>query len=121
MYCPHCGTQNLDAANLCIRCGGQIQTARRASIEDDPSMRILLPIGRSPYAIAAGYAGLFAVIPFLAPIALVLGILAIRHIKRDPKLHGLGRAWFGLVMGILGTLPLLLIVVLLIAESLRGR
>ena len=117
MYCPQCGTQNLDAATNCVSCGGLIQPVRSASIEDDPGMRILLPVGRSPYAIAAGYAGLFAVIPLFAPIALVLGILAIRHIKRNPKLRGLGRAWFGLVMGALGTLLLALFVVALIAES----
>jgi len=117
MYCPSCGTQNLDAAVHCVSCGGQIQPARPASIDDDPSMRMLLPVGRSPYAIAAGYAGLFAVIPFFAPIALVLGILAVRHIKRNPKLHGLGRAWFGLVMGALGTMLLALTIVSLLAAS----
>lgn len=117
MYCPHCGTQNLDAAANCVSCGGLIQPPRPASIEDEPAMRILLPVGRSPYAIAAGYAGLFALIPFFAPIALVLGILAIRHIKRNPKLHGLGRAWFGLVMGALGTLLLAIFIVALIADS----
>jgi hypothetical protein len=117
MYCPHCGTENLSTAIQCIRCGGQIQAARPASIDDDPAMRILLPIGRSPLAIAAGYAGLFAVIPFFAPIALVLGILAIRHIRRNPELHGLGRAWFGLVMGVVGTMLLALVIVAMIAES----
>ena len=36
---------------------------------------------------------------FPAPIALVLGIIAIIDIRRHPKRHGMGRAVFGLVMG----------------------
>ena len=64
---------------------------------------MLVPVGRSGWAIAAGYAGLFAALVFPAPIALILGIIAIRHIKKNPKLHGMGRAIFGLVMGVLGT------------------
>jgi tRNA A-37 threonylcarbamoyl transferase component Bud32 len=76
-------------------------------IEQDAATRMLLPIGRSWYAIAAGYAGLLALIPFLAPIALILGVLAIRDIKRNPQRHGMVRAIFGLVMGLLGTLLLI--------------
>jgi hypothetical protein len=79
---------------------------------------MLLPVGRSGYAIAAGYAGLFAVIPFFAPVALVLGILAVRRIKQNPKLHGMGRAVFGLVMGILGTIVLAFMVVAIVAQSI---
>lgn len=84
-------------------------------MEEDAGMRMLLPIGRSWFAIAAGYAGLFAVIPIFAPIALILGILAIRDIQRNPKLHGMGRAIFGLVMGLLGTSILILVVVAILA------
>ncbi len=93
MYCPHCGTQNLDARKSVhpLRRGRCKQPGALRST-NDPSMRILLPIGRSPYAIAAGYAGLFAVIPFFAPVALVLESWRFASIKRDPKLHGLGRA-----------------------------
>jgi len=66
-------------------------------------------------AIIAGYLGLFAVLFFPAPFALLLGILAIRDIKRNPKKHGTGRAIFGVVMGGLFTLGL--IAILLIALS----
>lgn len=62
---------------------------------------MLLPVGRSGWAIAAGYAGLFAVLCFPAPLAIILGVIAIVHLRRNPKLHGWGRAIFGLVMGII--------------------
>jgi hypothetical protein len=76
-------------------------------------MRMLMPIGRSGWAIAAGYAGLFSVILIGAPFALIFGLLAIRDIRKsrqtDHPKHGMGRAVFGIVMG---SLVVLLIAVL---------
>ena len=39
---------------------------------DDAGMRLLLPVGRSGWAIAAGYLGLFSLAVIPAPIALVI-------------------------------------------------
>ncbi len=75
-------------------------------MDQDPVVRMLIPIGRSGWAIAAGYAGLFSLLCVFGPIAVALAIVAIRDIKRHPEKHGMGRAIFGLVMGILGTLGL---------------
>lgn len=73
----------------------------------DAGMRLLLPVGRSGWAIAAGYLGLFSVLLLPAPVSLLVSIIAIRDIRRsatnpNPK-HGMGRAVFGLIMGLLGT------------------
>ncbi len=73
----------------------------------DLGTRIALPVGRSAWAIAAGYAGLFTLLIFPSPIALILGIIAVNHLRRKPHLYGRGRAWFGVVAGIVGTLLLL--------------
>lgn len=67
-------------------------------------MRLLLPVGRSPLSIIAGYLGLFSVLVIPAPFALLLGILAVMDIRRHPEKHGMGRAIFGIVMGGLVTL-----------------
>jgi hypothetical protein len=80
---------------------------------DDVGMRLLLPVGRSGWAIAAGYAGLFALLLFPAPIALILGIVGWRDIRRsrgtaEPK-HGMGRVVFALITGGLGTAILIAI------------
>ena len=64
---------------------------------------MLLPVGRSGLAIAAGYAGLFALLILPAPLALVLGVLAVRDIKQHPHKRGMGRAMLGIVTGALGT------------------
>jgi len=83
-------------------------------------MRMLLPVGRSGWAIAAGYLGLFGLVVFPAPLALVVSIIAIRDIRKskgsaNPK-HGMGRAVFGLVVGIAGTAILLLAAVSAVAR-----
>lgn len=89
------------------------QPPRAERLGDNAGMRLLLPVGRSGWAIAAGYLGLFSLVVFPAPLALVISIVAIWDIRKSkssehPK-HGMGRAIFGLIMGILGTAILLLI------------
>ncbi len=82
-----------------------------ASIGDDPAMRMLLPVGRSGLAIAAGYLGLFSFLIFPAPICLLVSILAVRDLNRNRDKHGMGRAVFGLIMGILGSVFLAIMLV----------
>ncbi len=77
-------------------------------------MRMILPVGRSGWAIAAGYLGLFGLIIVPAPLALIASLIAIADIRKhrndpNPK-HGMGRAVFGLIVGVLGTALLLFIV-----------
>jgi len=86
--------------------------AFQRSSGDDPAMRAILPVGRSGWAIAAGYLALFSILLVPAPFALAAGLLAIRDIRRNPRKHGMGRAVFGIVMGSLGVLALLALLVL---------
>ncbi|MFK7852098.1 MAG: DUF4190 domain-containing protein [Akkermansiaceae bacterium] len=80
----------------------------RDSIGQDAGVRLLIPVGRSVWAIAAGYFGLLSVLLIFGPPALVCGLVAIADIRKsklgpNPK-HGMVRAIFGIVMGTLGTL-----------------
>ena len=79
----------------------------KPGIGDDLGMRLLLPVGRSGWAIAAGYLGLFSMVIVPAPVALIVSLVAIRDIRKSRKSaktkYGMGRAIFGLVMGLLGT------------------
>lgn len=84
-------------------------------IGDDVGMRILLPVGRSGWAIAAGYLGLLSMVLLPAPIAVIVSIIAIRDVQRSkhdphPK-RGMGRAVFGLVMGLLFSLFLAILLI----------
>ncbi len=82
--------------------------AEETRIGDDRLMRALLPVGRSGWAIAAGYLGLFSLLFIPAPLAILTGIIGIIDIKRHPHRHGMGRCVFGIVMGVLGTVLLIL-------------
>ncbi len=86
----------------------------------DAGVRMLLPVGRSGWAIAAGYLGLVSICGLPAPFALLFGILAVREMRRDPSKHGMGRAVFGIIMGGIGTALLLLWVIAVIVAGLRG-
>ena len=82
--------------------------ADKKNLGDGLGMRMLLPVGRSPWAVAAGYLGIFSVYPPVAPIAILISIIAIIHVRNskssDHPKYGMGRAVFGLVMGCLGAI-----------------
>ena len=85
------------------------------ALGDNAGVRMLLPVGRSGWAIAAGYVGLVSVLVLPAPVAIILSIVAIMDIRKSkasehPK-HGMGRAIFGLVMGSIFTVILLALLV----------
>jgi hypothetical protein len=75
----------------------------RPSLGDDPTMRLLLPVGRSGWAIAAGYLALVSVLLIPAPFALITGVIAIAEMHRNPSKHGMGRAVFGVMAGGIGS------------------
>ncbi len=94
MFCPKCGAQ-YESGAVCAACGEPLPPlpGPEDSREGGLSLKVRLvsliaPANTSGWAIAAGYAGLFAV--FLAfffvpgPIAIVLGIVALRDLKRNP-------------------------------------
>jgi Domain of unknown function (DUF4190) len=130
--CPHCGRQTnvaeeyIGQSGPCGGCGqtvtilapGMAPKPASGRLGDDPLLRMVLPVGRSVWAIAAGYAGLFSVLFFCAPISLILGIVAIYDLRKHPEKHGWGRAIFGLVMGLIFTLGML---AMLLAWVFAGR
>lgn len=112
MYCTKCGAENDDNAFRCTTCHEVLRRVQRVSTDsDDAAMRLILPVGRSGLAIAAGYAGLFAILILPAPLALLLGILAVMDIKKHPEKHGMGRAIFAIIMGGIFSIILLMLFV----------
>ncbi len=103
MQCTRCGFVNPPGQGAaCAQCGQPF------GIGADPAMRAILPVGRTPLALVAGYLGLFAlVICPLAPFALGVGIWALVDLKKKPGMHGMGRAVFAIVVGALGTVGIL--------------
>ncbi len=115
MFCKECGTELNDQAKICKNCRAVVQliAEKVADPMDSNGMRMLLPVGRSGYAIAAGYLGLFSVLGIFAPLAIIFGILAIVDIKKHPEKHGMGRAIFGIIMGVI---PFIILVVALVSD-----
>lgn len=111
MFCPQCGKSLTDGSDRCLHCGFILPPFVSNDIGQDAGFRMLLPVGRSGWAIAAGYAGLLSPLVCPAPLALVFGILAVREIRRNPQKHGMGCAVFGIVMGSLGLGMLVLILI----------
>ena len=74
---------------------------------------VLLPVGRSGWAIAAGYLGLFSILLLPGPFAIWCGMVALKRIDASQQsarpLHGRGRAIFGIIAGMFGTLGLALV------------
>jgi hypothetical protein len=80
---------------------------RRRDDDDDDIVRTLVPT-RNPKALVAYYCGIFGLIPvlgfILGPIALLFGILGLRHASMYRKAKGGGHAIAGLILGPLGVL-----------------
>jgi hypothetical protein len=117
--CPFCAETIQAAAVVCRHCQSDLRPgsapAAAPDIGQDAGMRLLLPVGRSGWAIAAGYLGLFSFLVIFAPIGLVVSIVAALHLKKHPELHGWGRTIFGLIASGLMTVVLVIMIIALIA------
>lgn len=84
----------------------------------DP-MRFVAPIHTSGWAVTASYLGLFSVLLVFAPFAIITGILALRDLQANPTKTGKGRAIFGLVMGAIFSLVLVVFTFSMIADRAK--
>lgn len=90
---------------------------RRRRPPQDEGLEYVIPLNTSALAIAAGYVGLISVLCFPAPLALLLGILALRQFRRNPDLSGRYRAIFAIAMGAVFTIIPLTIAVIAVANE----
>ena len=122
MYCRECGKEVNEKAVMCVHCGVSTRAPSEATNEPSAALRMLLPVGRSGYAIAAGYFGICSILGILtpavqdprgllfsifAPLALTFGSLGVLDILKNRSKHGMGRAVFGIIMGLVFSVVLI--------------
>lgn len=109
------GTGATQPAALVVRYTGAVAPPPAAAPSNDAAIRMLVPVGRSGWAIAAGYLGLVGWLLFpLAPVALICAELGRREIRSNEAKHGMGRVVVGYIGGALG---LLLAAILLLSAA----
>lgn len=79
---------------------------------EDVALGFVIPHKVSALAVVAGYVGLLSIACFPAPIAIILGILALIDLRKHPGRQGYGRAIFAIVMGSIALIVALVLLVL---------
>jgi len=124
--CPYCAEQILAVAMKCKHCGeyldDELRDEERLSKSAGTLLRMVAPVEVSGKALVAGYLAFGAFIPLLGLLpglaALFLGRAGLKEIERKPNLSGKGRAWFGIVMGIISIIMAVIFGVALLVDSL---
>jgi len=101
MYCPKCGTENPDDAQLCRSCSSVLTST--------PALAPGLDVKTSGLAIAALVLGIlsFFTCGITAIPAIILGIVSLVRIEKSGgRITGRGFAIAGIVVPVLGFLPL---------------
>jgi hypothetical protein len=104
MHCPGCDAVNAPEAVHCQTCGDKLP---RSVGDDAAKKRRLASVipDKNPRALAGYYCGFLALVPVvgivLAPVAIVLGIMGLRHRLDHPEARGAAHAVIAIVCGAL--------------------
>lgn len=92
------------------------QPKQTTAHRNDSEIKYILPVGRSGWAIAAGYLAFLNILFILsivtAPVTLIFAYLGWRDIKKNPDKLGMGRIYFAVITSVLALLLLFLSIVL---------
>lgn len=109
-FCGKCGTQVADHMSTCWQCGAPLNpyTFQGSGAAPYAPMHStgdatggLIPYKNVP-ALVGYYLGIFSLfpcIPILSIAAIILGIMGIKKVAREPAVKGTVHAWIGIVLG----------------------
>jgi len=105
MPCPSCGDEQAADLQSCPKCSEKSERRARRPAQAPPRE---VPLGpklplKNPRALSAFRCGVYGLIPFvgllLGPLAVLFGILGLRHVKSNPADKGASHAIAGIVLG----------------------
>src|SRR4051794_1428289 len=79
--CPVCGEMIAVTAKVCRYCGHWFDPTLKPRNTPSATDQFLMPVNRPVSAIAAGYLGLFSLLPLFGVIAIIVAIFALRTLK----------------------------------------
>jgi amino acid transporter len=84
----------------------------------DPALKYVLPVGRSGWAIAAGYLAIFGMfIPLFCFQALLCAAVGVSDIRKHPEKLGWGRIVFAFIVGGLWSIGHVIVIVAMAAAK----
>jgi hypothetical protein len=108
--CGKCGAQVADHMSACWQCGSALNPYQFHGSGAKPYVQThgtgdatggLIPY-KNPYALIGYYVGIFSLfpcVPILSIAAVVLGIMGLSKVAREPHVKGTVHAWIAIVLG----------------------
>jgi len=100
MYCNNCGAPNPDESAFCNKCGNRLLPQQ--SIPQQSQGTAAPARKTNGLAIAALVLGIASFLPLFAICsipAIIIGVIALNQIKKEPAIEGKGMAMAGLICG----------------------
>ena len=101
MYCPKCGSNNLDAAKFCAKCGAPMQVAAMAGRPSTPPPEAGAVAAGKPAVTNELKWGIVAGSVLLPLVGIVMGIVYWMDANPEKKAVGKLWLWTGIGLGIL--------------------
>ena len=100
MYCNNCGAPNPDESAFCNKCGNRL--VPQQSMPQQSQVTAAPTRKTNGLAIAALVLGIASFLPPFAICsipAIILGVIALNQLKKEPAVEGKGMAMAGLICG----------------------
>ena len=99
MYCNNCGAPNLDESAFCNKCGNRLVPQQSMPQQFQGTAPTRKTNGLAIAALVLGIASFLPPFAICSIPAIILGVIALNQIKKEPAVEGKGMAMAGLICG----------------------